>query len=60
MSPLDRRIARLETPPHREPTMEDWLDVLDADNRDEALMAFEAAFPGVRSPGYRSALDRLA
>lgn len=59
MRPLDRRVARLETPPSADPVMEDWLDVLDAEDPGRALTALRRRFPNP-SPDYGAALDALS
>lgn len=60
MRGLERRLERLETGNGRDPTLEEWLDVLDAPDPDKALADLSARYPGERSPAYRAFWDSLA
>lgn len=59
MKTLARRIDRLEHPEGRDPILEDWLDVLDAPDREAALKDLERRYPRPWSGPYMAALDRL-
>lgn len=56
--PLARRLSRLERPETRDPVMEAWLDVLEADDPNVALRQLCSRFPNP-SEAYRSALASL-
>lgn len=57
--PLERRLSRLERPEPRDPIMEDWLDVLDAYDPEEALRELNLCFPNT-SESNAARLDQLA
>ena len=52
------RIAKLEGSTS-EPTIEDWIEVLDAPDQEAALADLQARFPAMLSPKYRAQLDKL-
>ncbi len=60
MSALERRLAKLETGAGRDPTLEDWIAVLDAPDHDAALKDLNRRFPPAhRSQAYREFWDKL-
>lgn len=59
MRGLERRLERLEGG-GRDPSVEDWMAVLDSPDPDAALAELNARFPGPRSPRYLEFMDSLA